>query len=69
MKTWGCGGAAPTFLTSAVDVGEWLASVSGRFTPEERVPVTHWIGSWVGLMAFLDAVPLPPSRKPVPVRT
>jgi hypothetical protein len=33
-------------LTSALEGGEWLASRPGRFTPRERVPGTHWIGSW-----------------------
>jgi hypothetical protein len=33
------------FLMSAVDRSEWLASCSGRFTPKERVPSTHRIGS------------------------
>jgi hypothetical protein len=35
------------FLTSALAGGEWSASRPCRFTPEERVPGTHWIGSWV----------------------
>jgi hypothetical protein len=35
------------FLTSAL-VGEWSASRPGRLTPEERAPVTRWIGSRVG---------------------
>jgi hypothetical protein len=29
---------------------------SGRFTPGERAPGTHWIGGSVGLRAGLDAV-------------
>jgi hypothetical protein len=43
-------------LTSALDGGEWSASRTGRFTPRERAPGTHWIGGWVGLRAILDAV-------------
>jgi hypothetical protein len=43
-------------LTSALDGGEWSASRSGRFTPRERDPGTHWIGGWVGPRAVLDAV-------------
>jgi len=35
-------------LTSALDVGEWSASRPGRFIPREKVPLTHWIGGWVG---------------------
>jgi len=38
---WGCGG---------------IASRSGRFTPRQRAPGTHWIGGWVGPRAVLDAV-------------
>jgi hypothetical protein len=34
-------------VTSALDGSEWLASLSGRFTPRERAPGTHWIGGWV----------------------
>jgi hypothetical protein len=41
---------------SQLDGGEWLASRSGRFTPRERAPGTHWIGGWVGPRAGLDAV-------------
>jgi hypothetical protein len=43
-------------LTSALDGDEWSASRPGCFTPRERVPVTHWIGGWVGPRAVLDAV-------------
>jgi hypothetical protein len=40
-------------LTSALVGGEWSASFPGRFTPGERAPVTHWIGSWVDPRAGL----------------
>jgi hypothetical protein len=43
-------------LTSALDGGEWSASLPGRFIPRERAPHTPWIGGWVGSSAFLDAV-------------
>jgi hypothetical protein len=43
-------------LTSALDGGEWSASHTGRFTPRERAPCTHWIGGWVGPRAVLDVV-------------
>jgi hypothetical protein len=43
-------------LTSALDGGEWPVSLPGHFTPRDRVPVTHWIGGWVGPRAVLDAV-------------
>jgi hypothetical protein len=44
------------FLTTALVGGEWSASRSGRFTPGERTPGTHWIGGWVGPRAGLDTV-------------
>jgi hypothetical protein len=34
----------PPFLASTLDGGEWSASRSGRFTPEETAPGTHSIG-------------------------
>jgi hypothetical protein len=43
-------------LTSALDGGEWPASLPGRFTPRERAPGTHCIGGWVGPRAILDTV-------------
>jgi hypothetical protein len=42
-------------LTSALDGGELSASRTGRFTPRERAPGTHWIGGWVGTRAGLEA--------------
>jgi hypothetical protein len=42
------------FLTSALDVGDWSASRSNRFAPEEIVPDTNWIGGWVGPRAGLE---------------
>jgi hypothetical protein len=51
MMTWGGGGIAPPFLTSALDGGECLALRPGRFTPG-----THWIGGWVGPITGLDDV-------------
>jgi hypothetical protein len=58
-------------LTSALDGGEWSVSRSGRFTPRERTPDTHWIGGWVGPRAVLDTVvkrkiptPHPPGIEP-----
>jgi hypothetical protein len=44
MKTWGSGGIALPFLTSALDGGEWSASRPGRFISGEIAPGTHWIG-------------------------
>jgi hypothetical protein len=45
-----------TFLTSALDGGEFSASRLGRLTPEVRVPDTHWTGGCVGPRAGLDAM-------------
>jgi hypothetical protein len=42
------------FLTSALVGGEWSASRPGRFTPWERAPGTHRIGSWMGPRVALD---------------
>jgi hypothetical protein len=53
---WGSGGIAPPLLKSALDGRRWSPSHSGRSTPEERVPVTHWTADWVGLRTDLDAV-------------
>jgi hypothetical protein len=45
-----------SFLTSALDGGEWSASRPGRVLPPgKRTPGTHWIGGWVGPRAGLDA--------------
>jgi hypothetical protein len=38
MKTWGSGGIAPPFLTSALDGDEWSASRPGRFTLRGNCP-------------------------------
>jgi hypothetical protein len=53
---WGTGGIPLSFLTSALDGGEWSASHPCRFTPGERVPGTHCTGGWVGPRGGLDAV-------------
>jgi len=58
MKMWWGGGIAPRIL----DLGNrrgWSVSCPGRFIPRERAPGTHWIGSWVGPTAGLDAVDRP----------
>jgi hypothetical protein len=44
------------FLTSALVAGEWPVSRSGRFTPGERAPGTHWIGGSMDPRANLDNV-------------
>jgi hypothetical protein len=43
MKTWGSGGIASPFLTSALVGSECSASRPGLFAPG-----TYWIGGWVG---------------------
>jgi hypothetical protein len=43
-------------LTSALDGGELSASRLSRFTPRERAPGTHWIGTCVDPRAGVDAV-------------
>jgi hypothetical protein len=43
-------------FTSVLDGGKWSVSRSGRFTPRERTPGTHWIEGWEGPRAVLDAV-------------
>jgi len=45
-----------TFLNSALDGGEFSASCTGHFIPRETAPVTHWVVSWVGPRAGVDAV-------------
>jgi hypothetical protein len=52
----GSGGNAPTFLTSALDGGEWSDSCLGRFIPKERATGTHYIGDWVSRRAGLDVM-------------
>jgi hypothetical protein len=45
-----------SFLTSALERGEWSASRPGRALPRgERAPGTHCTGGWVGPRAGLDA--------------
>jgi hypothetical protein len=51
---WRSGGVASPFFTSALDGSKQSASFPGRFTPEEIVPVTQWIGRWVSPRADLD---------------
>jgi hypothetical protein len=44
-----------SFLTSALDEGDWLVSLTGRFNPGERAICTHCLRSWVGPSAGPDA--------------
>jgi hypothetical protein len=59
------GGIAPQFLSSAQNGGEWSASRSGRLTPGEIAPGTHWIWGWVGPRVGLDTAE---KRKIIPRR-
>jgi hypothetical protein len=59
---WGIVGIAPQFLTSTLIGGEWSGWRSGRFTPKEETPVTHWIGGCVGPRDGLD----PGVRRKIP---
>jgi hypothetical protein len=47
---------ASSFLISALDGDEWLASRAGRFAPGELAPCTHWIGGWTGPRDGLDTM-------------
>jgi hypothetical protein len=42
------------FLTSILDVGDWLASRPDCFTPGERPLDTRWTGGWLGSRDCLD---------------
>jgi hypothetical protein len=42
---WESGGIAHALLTSALDGGEWSASLPGRFTPRERERVIYTVGN------------------------
>jgi hypothetical protein len=52
------GGIAPPFLTSVLDVSEWLASRHQPvvFTPGEKAPSTQWIEGLMGPTVGLNAV-------------
>jgi hypothetical protein len=49
-------GKAPLFFTSALDDGEWSASLPCQFTPGKIASGTHWIGGWVDPRAGPDAI-------------
>jgi hypothetical protein len=58
---WGNGGVVPSFLTVALDGGEWSASLPARFTPGEIAHCTLRIGGCVGPRAGLYTME---NRKP-----
>jgi len=45
-----------SFLTLALDVGEWSASSPSHFTPRVRATNIHWIRGWMGPGTSQDAV-------------
>jgi hypothetical protein len=53
---WGSGGTASTFLTSALDGGEWSASRPSRSITAEIASSLQFIGSWVGRRTSLDVM-------------
>jgi hypothetical protein len=44
------------FLTSALHWGEWPASRPIHFTLVDKILDNHWLGGFVGPMAYLGAV-------------
>jgi hypothetical protein len=44
----------PLYAACPVSSSAERPVVGGCFTPRERVPITHWIGGWVGPRAGLD---------------
>jgi hypothetical protein len=65
---WGVEEKHHTFLTSALDGGEWSATRHSRFTPRGKSlpPGIHWMGGWVGSTASLDAVEKRKNYLPLP---
>jgi len=56
MKTYGgVEKQLRTFLTSALNAGDWSATRPGRFTAGERTAGIHWLGSRIGRRTGLDA--------------
>jgi len=43
-------------LASELGGGDWSPSRPGRFTPGQSAIGAHWMGSWVGRRADLDAM-------------
>jgi hypothetical protein len=59
MNTYGgMGGVAPSFMTSALEGGEWSPSRPGLFNPAEKAPSpsSHWAAGSVGPRAGVDTV-------------
>lgn len=45
-----------TFLTLALNVGEWLVSCPGCIIPREKGPSVTWTGECLGLRSTVDMV-------------
>jgi hypothetical protein len=59
MKTYGgSGGIASSFLTLALDGGEWSVSRLVALPPGKQLPRVHCTGGWVGTWACLYDVEL-----------
>jgi hypothetical protein len=65
----GSGGMAPTFLTSALDGGEWSASRLCCFTTGETALRTYGTGAWVGPRVGLHVMEETKSLTPIGNRT
>jgi hypothetical protein len=52
---WRCGDTALPFWISALDGNDWSASRLCLFTPGEKAPGTHYIGSCANYRASLGA--------------
>jgi hypothetical protein len=48
-RRMGSGGAAPAFLTSVLDGGEWPVSRPCRFILEQTATGTNWVGGSVSV--------------------
>jgi hypothetical protein len=59
MKSWGSGGIAAAFLTTALNEGEWSASSLGGFTATEVASGAQYIGAYASSPPYVFmALPL-----------
>jgi hypothetical protein len=65
------GNISPSFLTSSLDGGEWLALQPRRFAPGDRALNTLWIRGWVNSEASVNVMEerksLAPAGNEIPV--
>jgi len=54
IQIWGVEEQLHILLTLEQGEGEWLASLAGRFTPEEKDHSSHSVEGWVGPRIGLD---------------